>query len=149
MLVETRDFGSITTSNDEVIQFNLPIFGFEEYRDYIVIQDPDIGENIVWLQSVQRGDLCFILMNPQLAKLDYTPTISEENGRQLKRANISNPVYWVIAVIPNEFRNTTVNLKSPILIDWDNKCAAQIILDDDYPIRAPLIPAGKGNDNEC
>jgi len=144
MKIRTRDFGEITIDPEAVIRFKLPIYGFEQFSDFTLISDPDLGESIVWLQSVQDPDLCFILVDPKLALEDYSPKLSGDVEKLLCSKGIESPEIWAIAVIPQEFRNSTVNLKSPIIIDMSSKCAAQIILDEDYPIRYPLLPAGKG-----
>ncbi|MEG1874743.1 MAG: flagellar assembly protein FliW, partial [Angelakisella sp.] len=34
-----------------------------------------------------------------------------------------------------------VNLKSPIIINTVRRCAAQVMLEEDYPVRAPLVAA--------
>jgi flagellar assembly factor FliW len=146
MDIKTRDFGDLSIDPEAIIHFKMPIYGFEEYPDFALLSDPDIGSSIVWLQSVQATDLCFILVDPKIACENYEPMLTDETRKVLKAKGISDPAYWAIAVIPQEFKNSTVNLKSPVLIDLGNKSAAQIILDDDYPIRAPLVPAGKGRD---
>ena len=51
--------------------------------------------------------------------------------------------YWLIMVVKDDFRERTVNLKSPVIINLKNNKAMQIILEDDYPIRYQLFKAGK------
>lgn len=144
MEIMTRDFGQVTISDEGTIRFVSPIYGFEKYTEYVLLSDTNIGESFIWLQSVQEPDLCFILVDPRLTYPHYAPSLSEEARQDLSRKGLNNPVYWAIAVIPQEFRKSTINLKSPVLIDPDSKKAAQVILDEDYPIRAPLIPQEKG-----
>jgi flagellar assembly factor FliW len=144
MDIKTRDFGDLSIDSEALVHFRMTIYGFEEYSDFALLSDPDIGESIVWLQSVQAPNLCFILVDPKIAAENYEPKLNEETRKTLKAKGICEPAFWAIAVIPQEFSNSTVNLKSPVLIDLGNKSAAQIILDEDYPIRAPLMPAGKG-----
>ena len=110
----------------------------------MLLSDTNIGESFLWLQSVQEPDLCFILVDPRLTYPEYAPSLPDDAKHELSRKGLSNPAFWVIAVIPQEFSNSTINLKSPVLIDMDSRRAAQVILDEDYPIRAPLIPQEKG-----
>ena len=42
---------------------------------------------------------------------------------------------WVLMVIGETFRDSTVNLKSPVIINHKTNLAVQVILDQDYPIR--------------
>ncbi|MGI6578165.1 MAG: flagellar assembly protein FliW [Eubacteriales bacterium] len=146
MEIKTRDFGQVTVNDEATIHFVNPIFGFDEYTEYVLLSDSNIGEGVLWLQSIQEPDLCFILVDPRLSYPEYTPGLSEEVRQGLSKKGINNPVFWAIAVIAQEFDKSTMNLKSPVIIDPDSRNAAQVILDEDYPIRAPLIPQGKG---EC
>ena len=50
-----------------------------------------------------------------------------------------------IARVPEDYKETTVNLKSPIVINMDTKKAAQVILPKNYPYRQPIF---KNNTNE-
>ena len=63
MQIMTRDFGQVTISEEGTIRFVNPIFGFEEYTDFVLLSDTNIGESFLWLQSVQEPDLCFILVD--------------------------------------------------------------------------------------
>ena len=47
--------------------------------------------------------------------------------------------YLVIAVVPSDVKKTTVNLKSPIVINRTKSTAAQIILDESYDIKFPIF----------
>ena len=55
---------------------------------------------------------------------------------------------WVIAVIGDTFRESTVNLKSPIIINHKTNLGMQVILDQDYPIRQPIFDS-KGGGVSC
>ena len=44
----------------------------------------------------------------------------------------------VIARVPEDYKQTTVNMKSPIIINTRNNKAEQVILPLDYPFRLPI-----------
>ena len=46
--------------------------------------------------------------------------------------------FLAIAVVPEDFRQATANLKSPLVINADNKQAMQIIAAEDYPLKFPI-----------
>ena len=50
---------------------------------------------------------------------------------------------WLITVIPEDLRRSTVNLKSPVIVNPSSMVAAQVILDEDLPIRFPLFNNAK------
>ncbi len=142
MTITTRDFGVIELDEKEQLEFKAPILGFEDMKKYVLFSDDEAGPGLLWLQSVEDSQVCFILLDPQEIGLQYTPEIGEDMMELLSLQ--SQPLVRVVAVVPEDFRDTTVNLKSPVIINPENKWAAQVVLDADYPIRLPLFDKGDG-----
>lgn len=136
MEIETRDFGTLDIDEQEIIEFKRPIYGFDEYTKFVLLCDPEIGEHFTWLQSIEQPHLCFILVDPTVVPVTYSIEVPQEAVELLGEGDF---VCWNIAVIPEDFKNATVNLKSPILINPQTHQAAQVILEQDYPIRAPMM----------
>lgn len=132
----TRDFGQIQVEEQQVITFVQPLFGFEDYTRYVLLTDSEGGESIAWLQSAEEPQLCFILADPTGLHPAFAPSVPAEVEPRLGEGEI---VCWVIATVGQDVRRTTVNLKSPVLINRDTGRAAQVILDQDYPVRFPLV----------
>lgn len=139
MKIETRDFGIIEIEQDNVITFKQPIFGFEEYTQYVLVSDSNMGNGICWLQSIEHKEICFILMNPLEIYPEYAPIVMQDILFTLQAAPEDDLDCWVIAVIGERFQDSTVNLKSPILINHQMNYTMQIILDQDYPIRKSIL----------
>ncbi len=139
MLINTRDFGEIEVQDKAVFHFTQPIFGFEEYTEYAILQDDEIGDNIIWLQSIQNRQLCFILMDPSGLSDVFNPVLPAGSEKLLGDGDC---FCWVIAVVSENIKSSTVNLKSPVFINTETKLAAQIMLDEDYPVRHPLMKGG-------
>jgi len=141
MKIKTRDFGEAEVGSESVFHFAQPIYGFEDYRDYAVLHDPDFGEGIVWLQSIDEPGLCFILVNPDGLGMGYSPALPEEIQVLLGDGKM---FCWVIAVIGGNVRESTVNLKSPVIMNPNSRLAAQVILESEYPVKYPLMKGGRG-----
>lgn len=137
MTIQTRDFGSIELDENAKLDFRGPIFGFDDLRQYVLLSDDEAGPGLMWLQSTEDAEVCFVLLDPAELGLDYNPEIAEDTVKLLELG--SDPVLRLIAVVPQDFHNTTVNLKSPIIINPQNRAAAQVILEADYPIRMRLF----------
>ena len=142
MTVKTRDFGAIELDDKAVLEFATPIFGFDKLRRYVVLSDEEMGAGLFWLQALEDEEVCFILLDPLDLGLDYFPEVPADAPKELGQ----EPVVRVIAVVPQDFKDTTVNLKSPILINPKTQRAAQVILDADYPIRLRVFG---GEDGPC
>lgn len=68
MLINTRDFGKLDIDENEILTFKMPMLGYDEYEDYIVLFDEQVGDSFAWLQSIKNSALCFMLANPKMLK---------------------------------------------------------------------------------
>lgn len=139
MTVKTRDFGEQTVSEENIINFPDGIFAFEDQHRFIMLSP--LGDNVfpAWLQSVDDEDLCFIVYDPEQLTDNYSVTADEESLSAVSAKNGDKLRYLVLAVVPEEYKNTTVNLKSPIIINTDKMLAAQVIAAENYPIKFPIF----------
>lgn len=137
MTIDTRAFGTIDISEEGILEFNLPILGFESQKRYIILYDDEMGDSLAWLQSVSDKDICFIIIDPRALLASYSPTIQQSVLSQLE-LNQEDAVFRCLVVVPNQVSEATVNLKSPIIINPAKKLAAQVVLEEEYPIRALL-----------
>ena len=112
----------------------------EDYTRYTLIFDEEIGEQIVWLQSLEEPSLCFLLFDPSTFNDFYKPEISEEDEKLLGAGEYA---CWTVLALKEDFNDSTVNLKSPVILNTSSGIAAQIILDQDYPVRYPILEGGK------
>lgn len=140
MKVLTRDFGEVDVTENDIIRFEQKIFGFEEYSDYIILYDDDFNGEYAWLQSAEEPGLCFIIANSYLTVDNYSPDCKKEAEKIIGEGNYE---YWLMMVVRENLKESTVNLKSPIVINADNHKAMQIILEENYPLRYQLFNDGK------
>ena len=140
MIYKTRDFGEREIPDSKVIIFKQPVFGFDDYKRYTLIFDEEIGEQIVWLQSLEEPGLCFLLFNPSQFEDFYKPEITEENEKLIGTGEYA---CWTVLSLKEDFEASTVNLKSPVIINSTTGVAAQILLEQDYPVRHPIMEGAK------
>ena len=149
MLIDTRDFGEIEVSEDELITFPAGVFAFEEAREFVLISPLNTEEEDVypkWLQCAEDTTPCFIVFDPALVDGSYIVKLESFEQKLLKLdgddADINDVRFLVIATVHDDFTKTTVNMKAPIVVNQKERLAVQAILADDYDFRAPLY-------NEC
>jgi flagellar assembly factor FliW len=143
MKYTTRDFGEMEIKESSILHFAQPPFGFEKYKTFALIYDKTIGSSIVWMQSLEEPALCFLLMDPTPLASCFTPKLPQEAQKLLGKAPDDTYECWVMMSIPGHAQDTTLNLKSPIFINPETNCAAQVMLEQEYPVRFPL-PRKKG-----
>lgn len=136
----TRDFGEVDAAEEEILKFTQPIFGFEDCKRYMLLRDEEIGESIAFLQSLDRREVCFTLFDPSGLSDVFQPRLPPQTDSLLGQGELH---CWVIGVVPEDFRETTVNLKSPVFINTETRLGAQMILEQEYPVRYPLMKGAK------
>lgn len=139
MTIQTRDFGLMELDENATVEFSSPIFGFEDLKRYVLLSDDEMGPGLIWLQSLEKPEICFIMMDPVEVGFEYFPEVSKEAMEELELNDTSEAIIRTIAVVPDDFKDATVNLKSPVLINPKTQRAAQVILEADYPIRMRLF----------
>lgn len=144
MTIATRDFGNIDISEDGILTFTLPILGFEEQKQFVILYDDEMGDALGWLQSVDDRDVCFIIIDPRTVFDTYKPNVSSSILNKLGLDKQEDAVLRNLVVFPTQTGEATVNLKSPLVINPAKKLAAQVILEQDYSVRTPLNNVGEG-----
>lgn len=136
MVINSKYFGNVEAEEKDIITFVKPILGFEDYAHFIMLLDDEVGDGFAWLQSVEEPELCFVLANPKLLKFDYDPEIPSDCLEALD-GEITEK--WLMAVIKDNFDETTVNLKSPLIMNMKNFTGAQAVSESKFPIRYELF----------
>lgn len=136
MQIKTRDFDFIEINEKEIFHFEEPILGFEAFRDFILISDPDIGESFVWLQSIENENICFITIDFKNAGIVFDYQLDETI--QAKLGEGEHQALGCL-VIDQNFAESTVNMKCPILLNSKTHIGAQVLLNEDYPIKMKLF----------
>ena len=140
MKLFTRDLGEIEFDEKDIVTFTGPIFGFEKYRRFVFLYQEEIVENFIWLQSVEEPELCFILVQPDLITDHYQPQLPKEAKTLLGDGDW---MCWLIVSLREPFQDSTVNLRSPIVVNPELRQAAQFVLEGNLPIRHPLVREGE------
>ena len=140
MKLNTKIMGEVEVDDAKIIRFPGGIVGFPEYQNFILVHDAEAeGEVAIrYLQSVDEGELALPVIDPTLIKEDYNPTVEDQYLESLGDITGDNMIVFVTIAVPPEIENMTINLKAPIVINVDTFRAAQVISDDDLPVRLPI-----------
>lgn len=137
MQAKTRLFGTIDIPEDKIIVLESGMIGFPDMRHFALIFDADKenGGKIKWLQSMDEPEMAFPVMDPTFIKKDYNPAINEEILKPLGKLTEENTFVLTTVTVPKELEKMSINLKAPIIINSDTNKGAQIIVDDDMPVK--------------
>lgn len=146
MKADTRLFGEIDIAEDKIITLENGMIGLPEYRRFALIFDEEAEKktSVMWLQSMDDPETAFPVMQPNLVKEDYHPTVNEEMLSALGVLTDENTYVLVTLTARTDVKQTSVNLKAPIIINTDTKKGCQIIIDGDYPVKYRIYEAAQG-----
>jgi len=136
--INTRDFGETEVNESAVFSFPNGVFAFEDDRNFALLSPLGDDTYPMWLQSMDHQELCFIVFDPALIDDTYQVTLNPGEKRILGVKDGDKIRCLTIAKVPEDFRQTTVNMKSPIVINPETNTALQVILPLDYPFRHPI-----------
>lgn len=137
MKANTRLFGEIDIKEDKIFKLKEGIIGFPDLQNFTLIYDEEKeGKgSIKWLQSMDDPSFALPVINPLDVKPDYQMLVNEEGLESLGKMTEENTFILVTITVPEKIEEMSVNLKAPFVINTDNLQGAQMIVEDDYPIK--------------
>lgn len=132
-------FKDLVYAKEDIITFPAGIPGFENNKEYVLIQVPDYAP-FEWLVCIDGTKLRFAVLNPMLFRPDYNPNMNKE---QLEDLNIEKPedilIYSIITISDNP-AESTANLIGPVIINKTARLGKQIVIEDErYTTREPIL----------
>ncbi|ADQ41176.1 protein of unknown function DUF180 [Caldicellulosiruptor acetigenus I77R1B] len=143
-VVQSRVFGELEVSEENIIFFEEGIPAFENLKKFVIIKEDESPFH--WLQSIEDKDIAFVIINPFEIKPDYEFDLPDEVVSKLEIDSPQDVAVFCIVVIPEDVKQTRVNLKAPIIINVNKRKGMQYLLDDErYPLRYYLFENSNSN----
>ncbi len=121
----------------KIIRFNKGILGFEQYKDYLILEDESNG--LYYLQVKEEPRIEFIILEPSLFKIHYDPEIHEDYFNDVQATSVDELVMYVIVKLAKNENDITVNMQAPLLINANKRLGTQVIVEGDkYKTREKL-----------
>ena len=128
MKVATKAYGLVEVDERQRIKFPQGLFGFESFRDYILLDAEQ--QPFYWLQSLDVEQVAFVLINPFLFRPDYEMNIENDELLPIGITDPGKAVIFAIVTIPPDTGPMTANLQGPIVINRDSRLGIQAVLTD-------------------
>ncbi len=141
--INSKPYGKVTVSKDQLITFTDGILGFENLKEYYLL-DRDEGP-FYWLQSVDVTEIAFIIINPMYFKADYRLELSQKDFKDIdlyseKDIEENTLLFVIVTIPPDNPKNMTANLLGPIIINKLNKKGKQALsLNNEYNTRHNIL----------
>ena len=123
------DYGDIQYEKEDLILFPDGLFGFSELTEYLLICLDEEDSSLLVLQSVQKPEISFAVMNPVLLCPDYSPVLTPEELFSMEVKDSGELSYYVICVVKENLYDSMVNLKCPLTINPETLKGMQVILE--------------------
>ena len=139
MLVQTINFGSLEIPEDKVLIFREGLPGFSQIHRFAVLEMETL-KPLQYLQSLDEPPISLFVINPFLIDPGYEFQLTDSEMEDIKAANPADLAVYVIATIPENPKDATLNFMAPIVINNKDRCGKQVILQDSkYSVKHPLL----------
>jgi len=128
-ILNTKYFGKMEYDQETIFTFEEGIPGFANLHQFIAISEKD--SVFTYLQSVEREDICFVMINPFTVFEDYDIEISEETISKLSINQVQDIMIYSILTIPENVNEITANLRAPIVLNLASKKGVQEIINNE------------------
>ncbi len=142
--IPTTRFGELAVPESSIITVVGGVIGFPNLFRYVLLAyNPPFS----WLQSVDRPDLAFVVVNGGEFGEEYTFPLPVGDPELKLGDDDEVAIINLVSVRPDPAM-TTVNLKAPIIVNMANMKSRQVVLDNPrYPVRMPLWSTAEGADD--
>ncbi len=139
MTIQTTRFGQVEITAEDIIECREGILGFANLRKFVLLDDPT-DEVFAWLQSCERPEIAFPILEPEFFSSSYKFTLTKSDMEALNIKTMDRVKVFCIVTIPEDPTQMTANLKAPILINVPDRIARQCVLqDNNLAIREPIF----------
>jgi len=137
--ITSRPFGDITIDEELIISFPEGLFGFDDVKSYILLEEEN--SPMRWLQSVEQQDLAFVMLRILEFMDEYDLAVPMSD---LEALGVMEPstldVYAIITIPPSNPSDMTANLMGPVMINPKLKIGRQVIsLSDKYKTKHRVL----------
>lgn len=138
----TKYHGEMEFEDQSVVRFPLGLFSFESEDRFLLIEQEALHP-LVFLQSLQTPELCFLSLPVFVVDRDYRLEISEKDRQAIglpsgRQPRIGEEVLCLALVVIQPNGPTTANLMAPVVVNMQTRTAIQAISERDYSHRYPL-----------
>lgn len=135
--------GEVEYEKEDIIHFEDSMYGFDGKQDFLLIGNVEPELPFHWLQSIEDESLTFVITDPFLFVEKYDFELDDLTVEKLGIDNVEDIMIYTTVIIPENTEDITVNLKSPIIININDRKAKQVILNEDYPYKYKIFNKGE------
>lgn len=143
-LIETPQLGTVDYSEEAIVEFPEGLPAFENQTRFVLVERSETAP-ILFLQSLDNAELCFLTVPVEAIQPNYELTSPMEDLRDLGiDASTRNEDVLCLAILTaRPDRMPTANLMAPVVIHRHTRRARQVIqTGSEYSFEHPLGAEG-------
>lgn len=125
MRIATKAFGAVEVDERQRIRFPEGIPGFGDLREWVLLDAAE--QPFYWLQSAERQEVAFVLLDPKVFRPDYEPELDAEELSEIGVLAPEDAIVFSIVTIPGDPNLMTANLQGPVVINRKTRVGRQCI----------------------
>jgi len=142
MRIQTTRFGELNVPAECIIRFVSSLAGFPRHKRFALFPYEENSPFYI-LQSVSNAELTFLLVDPYRFFNGYVFEVEDDLAETLGFSDENPPAVYTLTTLHDKLEDATVNLLGPVLVNWANRTAVQMTLQNSsYAVRQPLFPEG-------
>jgi flagellar assembly factor FliW len=105
-------------SRETVIQFEEGLIGFPDCKSFVLMENDDIAP-FRRLQSTERPEVGFLVIDPSLIVVDYKTAVPKREWESLALSTPAAGIALAICIIGPSSTESTGNLQAPLIINHE------------------------------
>jgi flagellar assembly factor FliW len=121
-----------------LLEFPAGIPGFSDAHVWALVQVGDDPSPFRVLTCIDRPGIELLVMEPFSLFPDYEPELSDDDAERLGISRADEVAILAIVNLANGVEAATVNLLAPLVVNTTTNVCAQVVLEGEQALRAPL-----------
>ena len=143
MLIETRRFGLLDVTEEQVLTIDGPVPPFDSASTYVLLPHR-VGPPFNWLQSIDEDQMAFIVTQPSVFFPWYRPALPAVELDAVGASCAEDVLILAILTPRKDEGIVSANLLAPLIIGRRTGRGRQVVLQGSgYHTRHPLVVTGE------
>ncbi len=127
----------VVTPDPTVLTIDGGLAGFPASERYELVEVPG-APVLSLLRSLDQTGLEFVVAPPGVFFPAYAPELDDASAERLGLDDAADALVLVVLTVGGDATSTTANLLAPVVVHQRTRRAAQVVLQGDWPLRAPI-----------
>jgi flagellar assembly factor FliW len=116
------------------------LIGLPDLRRFVLVRI-DAEGRLLSMRSLDSDKVRFVVVPAVAFFPTYAPEIDDGSAAMLDLETADDALLLLIVTVGTSLQHSTANLRAPIVVNRHTMVAAQVVLDEEFSLKAPLLSA--------